>query len=132
MQQPHTRYPDERLRSRLEQERERLTALKRARELEALQESQPGSFQELSSLDQHPADLGTETFEREKAQAIRISVQERLSDIEHALAKLENGSYGACEICRNPIPQSRLEARPETRYCAQDAGRLATQGGGQS
>jgi RNA polymerase-binding transcription factor DksA len=99
-------------------------------QLESLGEMQTESTQELSDIDQHPGDQGTETFEREKAESIRVSTQTQLRDVERALAKLESGDYGICEICGKPIPDDRLEARPAARYCIQDQAKVEAQGAG--
>lgn len=71
---------------------------------------------ELSSYDNHPADLGTETFERERDAAIDDRYFERRDDIERALAKMEDGTYGLCEASGEPIPFERLEVLPTARY----------------
>jgi RNA polymerase-binding transcription factor DksA len=75
-------------------------------------------------VDQHIADMGTETFEREKAESIRISMEGQLADIDHALGRLEAGDYGTCEICGKKIPDARLKARPAARYCVEDQERV--------
>lgn len=108
----------------LDEERQRLAELTHTLQQEALEETEQESFQELSSFDQHNADLGTETFERAKAQSIQISVRDRLAEIDAAFDKLDKGQYGICEICGRQISVERLEARPETRYCADDATRV--------
>ncbi|MDI4646083.1 TraR/DksA C4-type zinc finger protein [Cohnella hashimotonis] len=71
---------------------------------------------ELSSYDNHPADLGTETFERERDAAIDQRYFERRDEVERALAKMEDGTYGLCEISGEPIGYERLEAMPVARY----------------
>ncbi|MDQ3915753.1 MAG: TraR/DksA C4-type zinc finger protein [Actinomycetota bacterium] len=80
-------------------------------------EGQEDSLSELSTVDQHPADVGSETFERTKELSVQEDVARRLDDIEHALAKLADGSYGKCEICGEAIPDERLEVLPGARYC---------------
>jgi DnaK suppressor protein len=97
-------------------------------QLEALGEMQTESTQELSVVDQHPGDQGTETFEREKAESIRVSTEGQLRDVERALAKLDSGDYGICEICGKQIPDERLEARPAARYCIEDQAKVEAQG----
>jgi len=105
----------------LEKELRRLEDLRDTLGLKDLEaESDPGNVEELSSVDQHSADLGTETFEREKEQSILISVEGGLADIERAFARLDAGTYGRCEICGKAISDERLEARPAARYCAED------------
>ncbi|MFC3797670.1 TraR/DksA C4-type zinc finger protein [Cohnella sp. GCM10012308] len=71
---------------------------------------------ELSSYDNHPADLGTETFERERDAAIDQRYFERRDEVERALSKIEDGTYGLCEISGEPIGYERLEAMPAARY----------------
>jgi RNA polymerase-binding transcription factor DksA len=103
----------------LSQERERLHGIKE--ELDELRsESQQDSLDELSSYDQHQADVGTETFDREKDLSILDSVEGELADIERALQRLDDGSYGTCEACGKPIDDARLEAMPATRFCVDD------------
>ncbi len=86
-------------------------------------ESQQASLSELSSYDQHSADIATETFEREKDESILEQVQGELNDIDHALARIENGTYGTCEACGKPIGDPRLEAVPTARFCVEDQAR---------
>lgn len=109
----------EQVRDLLAQERDRLQGIKT--ELGDLRnESQEDSLQELSSYDQHQADVGTETFDREKDLTILDSVEGELADVEHALERLDAGTYGTCEACGEPIPDDRLEALPATRFCLYD------------
>ena len=111
----------------LEAERARLEEVLRTLELESLDETQQLSVQELSSVDQHIADMGTETFEREKAESIKISMEGQLADIDHALGRLEAGDYGTCEMCGKKIPDTRLQARPAARYCVDDQAKVERQ-----
>jgi RNA polymerase-binding transcription factor DksA len=78
---------------------------------------------ELSTVDQHQAELGTETFERERDLAALRIVEDELADIEVALRKLGNGSYGICEECGKPIGEERLAAKPWARLCIVDQAR---------
>jgi RNA polymerase-binding transcription factor DksA len=66
---------------------------------------------------QHQADVGTETFDRERDLGILEQVEIELSDIEHALARLDDGTYGRCEACGASIDDARLEALPAARFC---------------
>ncbi len=72
---------------------------------------------ELSAYDQHPADHGSETFEREKDIALRENAWMQLRKVEEAINNLEHGEYGVCERCGEEIPQARLEAIPYTTLC---------------
>lgn len=80
---------------------------------------------ELSSADQHPAELATETMERELDQSVVIHAQGEIVEIEAALRRLDEGTYGKCEECGNPITDARLEAMPAARYCLDDQARIA-------
>ena len=111
--------PDDAARTRLDEERQRLEGIRQ--ELEGVRgEDQSESTQELSSYDQHQADVATETFDREKDLTILDSIEGELADIEHALQRLDDGTYGSCEACGKPIGDDRLEAMPATRYCLED------------
>ncbi|AJY76696.1 TraR/DksA C4-type zinc finger protein [Paenibacillus beijingensis] len=79
--------------------------------------SQSDSTGELSGYDNHPADSGTETFERGRDQALDESLGRKLAQVNLALTMMEDGSYGICAACGEPIPFERLEAMPSTRYC---------------
>ncbi|HEU5140440.1 MAG TPA: TraR/DksA C4-type zinc finger protein [Bacillales bacterium] len=70
---------------------------------------------ELSQYDNHPADSGTAVFEREKDFALRQQVEGELRDVQHALEKMENGTYGICETTGKAIPLERLRAIPTAR-----------------
>lgn len=72
---------------------------------------------ELSSYDNHPGDLGTETFEAEKNFSFRTNDKFMLSEIDVALDKIQKGSYGECEACHKSIEEDRLEVVPHARYC---------------
>lgn len=123
---------DSTARKLLEAERSRLEDVKNTAELETLDESETESYQELSSVDQHTGDLGTATFEREKADSIRLSVEGQLADVEHALARLDTGTYGTCEMCGKKIPEERLKARPAARFCIADQAKVERQATGTS
>jgi len=71
---------------------------------------------ELSSVDNHPADVGTETFERSRDMAIDDSLSDEYSEIEAALKRMDDGTYGICVISQENIPYERLEAIPYTAY----------------
>ncbi|WP_347490812.1 TraR/DksA C4-type zinc finger protein [Desulfoscipio sp. XC116] len=75
------------------------------------------SVEELSTYDQHPADVGTEVFERSKDFALREDAMIKIQAIEHAMQRMQNGTYGTCEICGEKIPLERLQAVPYTTQC---------------
>jgi YteA family regulatory protein len=70
---------------------------------------------ELSQYDNHPADSGTELYEREKDIALDGHLKEELSDIEYSLKQMEEGTYGVCDVTGQEIPIKRLEALPTAR-----------------
>jgi len=105
-------------RQRLEAERARLQDMRAGFDEEHLtDESENESVSELSSIDQHQADVGSETFEREKDLSILEQIDSELGDVEWALKRLDDGSYGTCEVDGKPIPEERLEAMPAARLC---------------
>ncbi len=112
-------------RQRLEAERERLIRLRDGVSSETTDENgDTMEQQELSTMDQHPADVASEVFEREKDESILQGFDIELAEIEEALARIEDGSYGQCERCHKPIGEARLEAMPHARYCVDDQGRI--------
>jgi YteA family regulatory protein len=72
---------------------------------------------ELSSYDNHPGDLGNETFEAEKNMSFRTREKFLLSEVQVALDKIAEGTYGLCEQCHREIGKERLEVRPYARLC---------------
>ena len=97
-------------------ERDRLTE-----ELEAIEEHLPEveqvSMDTTGGYDEDLADVASDAFEREKGFAIENSVQELLNQVEEALSRMEEGTYGLCEICGQPIHPDRLRALPYARLC---------------
>lgn len=74
---------------------------------------------ELGSLDYDPnfADSSQVTAERGETEALASTLRESLDEVEHALAKFDDGSFGRCESCGETIAPARLEAMPSTRFC---------------
>lgn len=103
-------------RTRLRREQERvatqLSSLTREARVEAWADSRPDLV-----------DVGTATLEREQAQQKIERLAVRLQDIEVALARVEDGTYGSCEVCGDPIPTERLEILPDTSVCVTHAER---------
>jgi RNA polymerase-binding transcription factor DksA len=95
-------------------------------------QSEEESLAELSSSAQHQADIGTETFDRERDVSILEQVEAELADVELALRRLDDGTYGTCEACGRLIGDSRLEAKPEARLCLDDQARAEREVRGQS
>ncbi len=63
------------------------------------------------------ADTGTKTFEREQEITLANNILERINQVERALERLDEGGYGWCERCGNPIPVERLAAFPSATLC---------------
>ena len=82
---------------------------------EELGTSENEDVSELSDYDQHPADLGTETFEREKDLSILEQLEAELGELQAALERIDNGTYGIDEVTGEPIAPERLEALPAAR-----------------
>lgn len=79
--------------------------------------SMKDSISELSTIDNHPADIGSEMFERSKDFALRESAMITVKAIDNALEKIESGTYGVCDVCGKDIAVDRLEAIPSTTKC---------------
>ena len=74
---------------------------------------------DLSSYGQHSADAGTDTFDRDFALSLVSSEQEALAEIDAAIKRIHDGTYGNCEITGKPIAKDRLLAVPFTRNSAE-------------
>ena len=109
----------ERARQLLEAEHSRLRSLLGAAERLA-EGSVAAEAGELSHVDQHPADEATELFETERDLGLEQDVHGQLREVEAAMERVEEGSYGVCEVCGRPIPDERLEAMPAARRCLED------------
>lgn len=66
---------------------------------------------------QDEIDAGTSLAEGDRAEAILASAMSQRSEIVAALSRIQDGSYGMCADCGRPIPEGRLEARPEASRC---------------
>ncbi|MGH2370774.1 MAG: TraR/DksA family transcriptional regulator [Chloroflexota bacterium] len=77
----------------------------------------PGQHWEHAGYGDHLADDGTELFEREKSIGLEQTLQEHLRHVNHALARIDEGTYGTCERCGKPIAKERLDAIPEATLC---------------
>jgi RNA polymerase-binding transcription factor DksA len=86
---------------------------------ETLKRSSKDDAGDLSAYGQHMADAGTDTFDRDFALSMVASEQEALSEIDAAIKRIHDGTYGVCEITQKPIAKERLLAVPFTRYSAE-------------
>jgi DnaK suppressor protein len=72
-------------------------------------------------FDENFADSGQVAAEQGEHRALLGRLQETLADVDRALAKLDDGTYGKCEVCGEDIADARLEALPASRYCINHA-----------
>jgi DnaK suppressor protein len=108
------------VRARLEEEHARLQRIGDGLQVDPETTADAAGVAEISTYDQHPADIGTEVFEHEKNQSLLEQVEYQLAEIEQASERLEAGRYGTCEACGERIPSERLDAMPATRFCVDD------------
>ncbi len=85
-------------------------------QLEALQRS---VREEGVGYSNHMADVGSEVFEQARDVSLSKTLRHSLEDVEAALHKFDDGTYGICESCGTIIELARLEALPSARYCMQ-------------
>jgi DnaK suppressor protein len=103
----------EELRSRLESERKRILG-----ELEQIEiDARPSEVRREGSPFGKREEEATESLELEKRLAVEKRVKANLAEIEHALHKYEEGTYGLCDSCGQPIAAGRLEALPQASLC---------------
>ena len=96
------------------------------RAIEYMHEENPGSISDETgevpaSSDNHLAETATATVDREIDYTLEENSEQVLAEIDAALQRIEDGTYGTCEVCGKPIGEERLEARPWARLCIDDA-----------
>src|SRR5262245_34164022 len=114
-------FDEQHARQRLQQERDRVEDLIAGLRSEGLDEEEASQSGELTHYDQHPADQASETFEREKDMAILEQLELDLAEIEAALQRIEDGTYGIDEETGEPINPERLDAVPTARTNVRNA-----------
>jgi DnaK suppressor protein len=107
-----------------------LLARERRRIEDALRGLRRTDDEELSHLDQHPADEGTELFEEERDEGLAQRLEEELAAIERAERRLDEGTYGVSVESGTPIPDDRLEAVPWAERTAEEQERFDRRPGG--
>jgi DnaK suppressor protein len=105
---------------RLLEEREELQ-----RQASEIEESSFGGGQsdltgDVASFDEEFADAGTATFERERDLSLSNNIKDLLEKIDHALRRIDEGTYGLCEKCERPIEKARIKALPYATLCIRD------------
>lgn len=91
---------------------------------EALKKNRQDAGGDLSTMPIHMADIGSESFEQEFTISLVESGQVTLEEIDAALARIREGTFGSCEECSRGIPKQRLKAIPYTPYCVECARKL--------
>ncbi|HJW85402.1 MAG TPA: TraR/DksA C4-type zinc finger protein [Candidatus Brocadiaceae bacterium] len=84
---------------------------------EALKMSRQDASGDLSNVPIHMADVGTDNYERDLMIELIENGEEGLRNIDTALEKMDDGSYGVCEICSKKINKERLKAVPYAKLC---------------
>ena len=107
----------EQIREKLENELNEWQILRDYIQQNGLDEGAKDSISELSVIDNHPADVGTETLNRAQDLAYKANLDRSINRYELALAKLNAGTYGLCDECGRPIGMERLQAKPEAALC---------------
>jgi RNA polymerase-binding protein DksA len=101
---------------------------RRAQDLEALRQAEHESAfsgdqremtGELSTVDQHPADVADFTYQRELQLTTQELLDREAAQVDEALRARANGTYGTCQDCGREIPAERLAARPEATLCVE-------------
>jgi len=72
---------------------------------------------DLSTLPMHMADMGTDTFEQDMSLGLMENEADELREVDDALDRIRDATYGMCETCRKKIPKERLKAIPYARLC---------------
>jgi len=106
-------------RHRLNEERQRVVDA-----IENIHTENPGSLSEETEegtfQDNHLGDVATATFDREMASSLEENSTKVLGEIDEALRRIDEGTYGTCERCGKPIDRDRLEALPWATLCIED------------
>ena len=109
----------ERYRTALQEERQRVQDA-----IDNLHAENPGSLgdetAEPTYADNHMGDIATATFDREMASTLEDNSTHVLAEIDAALARIDDGTFGTCERCGQPIGAERLEALPWATLCIED------------
>lgn len=86
------------------------------------------SAEEMSNYSLHMADSGTDNFDRDFNLSLMSADQDTLYEVDEALKRIKNGTFGVCELTGRPIPKARLEAIPWTRFTIEAQSQLEKEG----
>ncbi len=114
----------DRFRSELETERARLASAIDTVNHKGSLDEETGDLS--SGPGDHLGDHGTDTFMRELDNGLEENAEHLIQEIDAALERIANGTYGTCAACGRPIAEERLDALPYAKLCIDDARRLAS------
>lgn len=97
-------------------------------ELQAPSPLEETEDEELSNYDNHPADQGTELADKHTEQALSNHQENELNEVEEALQRIEDGTYGTCVVSGEEIPLERLEVQPTAKTKVEYSDQLDKQG----
>lgn len=106
-------------RKKLLKEKEKLLLDLREIEKTSLHETAREGSGNLSNYATHPADVATDGYEQEKSLDFMDNIEFLLEEVDNALKKIENNTYGKCEQCNKPIALPRLKVEPYARLCTE-------------
>ena len=109
----------ERFRKLLELKRDMLSGDVTTLQREALRKNRKDAAGDLSNMPIHMADLGSDNYEQEFALDLIQNEEVTLREIDEALKRIDEGTFGVCEACEKAIPLARLKAKPQAKYCIQ-------------
>ncbi len=98
-------------------EAERARVVVRLAALTADHDSVVAASLDTNADDEHDPEGATIAFERSQLGSLVRQARDHLAEIDAAVARIDAGHYGACEVCERTIPDARLEARPTARRC---------------
>jgi len=84
---------------------------------DTLKKSQKEASGDISGYTYHMADVATDNYDREFSLGLASNERRSLYELDDALKRIEDGSFGFCDECKGPIPKARLKAVPYTRLC---------------
>ncbi len=84
---------------------------------DTLKKSQKDASGDISGYTYHMADVATDNYDREFSLELASSDRQSLYELEDALKRIEDGSFGVCEDCKRLITKVRLKAVPQARLC---------------
>ena len=118
----------DRFRTELQSRRARLESMIEGRDHDSLEEE---SGEIVASVDNHMADTATDTYDRELADGLEEDAERVIGQIDAALGRIDDGTFGTCEVCGRPIGEERLErheGRAVRRECARAHSQMGVMG----